>query len=297
MMTQSKACTLPLLLSLFLALSCGGESTGRNANTTAPPETEMVFASIPGGTFEMGDEVGDLWDGCRPVHSVTLSGFEMGIHEVTNAQYAAYLNTAMASGDVEMKNGDAYGTTGEWAGEQYLDIGYTYTVPYNDCWISYENGEFTVAEGKGNWPVIAVSWYGAKAFALYYGFDLPTEAEWEYAARGGQQLMYGSDDGTIDMSRLNYNMNVGHPTAVCSYPANPFGLFDMSGSVWEWCNDWYGDYPDEHVTDPKGGEPGEIKIIRQGTWDNKAFKCRTAYRGRFKPMNSDYGLGFRVVRR
>ena len=296
-MTLLKVCAFPLTLLLVFTLSCGSGSNDRQARSSEAPVINIEFVSIPGGTFEMGDEVGDLWDGCRPVHSVTVSDYEMGIHEVTNAEFVAYLDAAIASGDIEIKNGDVYGTTGEYAGEQYLNIGYTYTVPYNDCWITYENGAFMVAKGKEDWPVIAVSWYGAKSFALYFGYDLPTEAEWEYAARGGRQLMYGTDDGTIDMSRLNFNMNVGHPTAVCSYPANPFGLFDMSGSVWEWCNDWYGDYPGEHVTDPQGAPSGDVRIIRQGTWDNKAFKCRSAYRGRFKPMDADYGLGFRVVRR
>lgn len=287
---------LLILLAFFLTLSCSG-SNGQKDPSHKLSSMGITFVAIPGGTFQMGDEVGDLWDGCRPVHSVTLSGFEMGAHEVTNAQYAAYLNAALKTGDIEIKDGDVYGTTGDRAGEQYLNMDYIYEVPYNDCWIMYDNGEFKVASGKENWPVIAVSWYGAKAFAGYYGFDLPTEAEWEYAARGGQQFMYGTDDGTIDKSKLNYDMNVGHPTSVCSYPANPFGLFDMSGSVWEWCNDWYGDYPDGNVTNPTGAQSGDVKCIRQGTWDNKAFKCRAAYRGRFKPMDADYGLGFRVVKR
>jgi len=285
-----------ILLAHFFALSCGGGSNGGKGSSHDISSLGIPFATIPGGTFQMGDEVGDLWDGCRPVHTVTISGFEMGAHEVTNAQYAAYVNSALASGDIEMKNGDVYGTTGEWASEQYLDIGYKYT-PNNDCWINYSDGTFTVTSGKENWPVVAVSWYGSKAFALYYGCDLPTEAEWEYAARGGKQLMYGTDDGTIDSSKLNYNMNVGHPTPVGTYPANPFGLYDMSGSLWEWCNDWYGSYPSESVTNPTGADSSSVKCIRQGTWDNKAFKCRSAYRGRFEPMDSDYGLGFRVVRR
>ena len=285
-----------ILLTHFLATSCGGGLKGLKGSSHDISSVGIIFATIPGGTFQMGDEVGDLWDGCRPVHRVTVSGFEMGVYEVTNAEYAIYLNSALASGDIEIKNGDVYGKTGEWAGEQYLDIGYTYT-PNNDCWIKYSDGTFTVTSGKENWPVIAVSWYGAKSFALYYDLDLPTEAEWEYAARGGQQLMYGTDDGTIDSSKLNYNMNVGNPTPVGTYPVNPFGLYDMSGSVWEWCNDWYGSYSSESVTNPTGAQSGTVRCIRQGTWDNKAFKCRSAYRGRFEPQDSDYGLGFRVVRR
>ena len=83
----------------------------------------------------MGDEVGDLWDGCRPVHPVTVSGFEMGIYEVTNAQYADYLNSAFKSGDIEVKDGDVYGKTGKWPGKRYLDIGYDYGGE-SKCWIT-----------------------------------------------------------------------------------------------------------------------------------------------------------------
>ncbi|MFC1509310.1 formylglycine-generating enzyme family protein [Candidatus Omnitrophota bacterium] len=285
-----------ILTAHFPALSCGGGSNGLKGPSHEISSAGITFVTIPGGTFHMGDEVGDLWDGCLPVHTVTVSGFEMGVYEVTNAQYAVYLNSALASSDIELKNGDVYGKTGEWSGEQYLDIGYKYT-PNNECWINYSSGTFTVTRGKENWPVVAVSWYGAKSFALYYGCDLPTEAEWEYAARGGQQFRYGTDDGTIGSSKLNYNMNVGHPTDVGTYPVNPFGLYDMSGSIWEWCNDWYGSYSSESVTNPTGAQSGTVRIIRQGTWDNKAYKCRSAYRGRFEPEDSDYGLGFRVVRR
>jgi formylglycine-generating enzyme required for sulfatase activity len=132
---------------------------------------------------------------------------------------------------------------------------------------------------------------------MYYGFDLPTEAEWEYAARGGRQYKYGTVDGTIDSRKANYDMNVGHPTAGGTYPANPFGLYDMSGNVWEWCQDWYGSYSNESAINPSGAHSDSIRIIRDGCWDNKTFKCRLAYRGRFIPKDSDYGLGFRVVRR
>ena len=285
-----------ILVVLFLALFCGAVSNGQKSSSRGAPSVEISFVAIPGGTFEMGDEVGNLWEGCLPLHTVTVSGFEMGIYEVTNAQYAAYLNSALASGDVEMKDGDVFGKTGEWLGERYLDIGYVYDA-HNECWIHYTGGRFTVTNGKEYWPVVAVSWYGAKSFALYYGLDLPTEAEWEYAARGGQQYKYGTDDGTIDGSKVNYDVNVGRPTAGGTYPANPFGLYDMSGNVWEWCQDWYGSYSSESETNPSGAQTGSVRIIRQGAWDNSDWKCRSAYRGRFKPEDGDYGLGFRVVKR
>jgi formylglycine-generating enzyme required for sulfatase activity len=286
--------TIFILLAYFLVLSCGGKSNGLKSLSHDTHFAKITFATIPGGTFDMGDEVGDLWDGCRPVHRVKVSGFKMSVYEVTNNQYAMYLNSALASGDIVIKEGDVYGKTGEGLGKRYLDIGYDYDSE-NKCWVAFKNGRFTAADGKENWPVVAVSWYGSKSFARYYGFDLPTEAEWEYAARGGKQLMYGTRDGTIDSSKVNYNMYVGHPTPVGAYPANPFGLYDMSGNVWEWCEDWYENYPKESVTNPKGEQSGTVRIIRDGTWDNLAFKCRLAYRGRFVPTDGDYGLGFRVV--
>ncbi|MFC1606527.1 formylglycine-generating enzyme family protein [Candidatus Latescibacterota bacterium] len=284
------------LLALCLTLSCSSVSKGQKTPSRVAPSPGITFATIPGGTFQMGDEVGNLWDGCLPIHTVTVSGFEMSIYEVSNNQYAMYLNSALASGDIEVIDGDVYGKTGEWAGEQYLNIGYVYDS-LNECWIHFSNGKFTVTAGKEYWPVVAVSWYGAKSFALYYGCDLPTEAEWEYAARGGKQYKYGTDDGTINSGNVNYDSNVEHPTAGGVYPPNPFGLYDMSGNVWEWCNDWYGSYPSDNVTNPQGAQTGTVRIIRQGAWDNSDWKCRVAYRGRFEPGNGDYGLGIRLVRR
>ncbi len=292
-MKQHRALAIGILLPLLLALSCGGGWKGLKGSPASPG---ITFVSIPGGTFRMGDEGGDLWDGCRPVHTVTVSGFKMSAYEVTNAQYAAYLNAALAAGGIEVKDGDVYGKTGVGAGKRYLDMGYDYGGE-NKCWVSFTGVKFTAEAGKEKWPVVAVSWYGAKSFAVHYAFDLPTEAEWEYAARGGKQYKYGTADGTIDSTKVNYGMYVGHPKPVGSYPANPFGLYDMSGNIWEWCNDWYGPYPAGSVTNPAGAPSGEVRIIRNGTWDNTELKCRVMYRGRFIPTDGDYGLGFRVVSR
>ncbi len=107
--------------------------------------------------------------------------------------------------------------------------------------------------GYENWLVAWVAWYGSKSFADYYGLDLPTEAEWEYASRGGKQYMYGTADGTISTSTVNYwDTGIKHPVAVGSYPKNPFGLYDMSGYLWEWCSDWYGSYTSGSANNPTG---------------------------------------------
>ena len=256
----------------------------------------ITFVSIPGGTFQMGDveNAGSLNE--KPVHTVTVSGFDMSTTEITNEQYAVYLNEALTSGDIEIKDGDVYGKTGELSGERYLDIGYEYNSD-NKCWINYSNGTFPVTTGKEKWPVVAVTWYGSKAFALYYGLDLPTEAEWEYAARGGKQYKYGTDDGTIDKSKANFDYVLpdGYPVDVGSYPANPYGLYDMSGNLWEWCNDWYDDYSSDSVSNPTGALTGSDRVVRGGGWHFDAISCRSAVRGPGSPGDGFGAVGFRVV--
>ena len=275
---------------LSLLYSCSKDSS-TDPGPHDPALPDITFVSILGGTFQMGDEVGDLSDSSQPVHTVTVSGFEMSITEITNAQYAVYLNEALASGDVTAMSFTVKGAKGDYSGQEYLDLDASY------CEISYNGGTFKVDTGKENRPVDEVTWYGSKAFALFYGLDLPTEAEWEYACRGGKQYKYGTDDGTINSSKANYNENVGHTTDVGNYPANPFGLYDMSGNVWEWCHDWIGTYPSGSVMNPSGAQTGSYRILRGGFWLVDADYCRSAVRTHYYPDGSGHGIGFRVVRR
>ena len=136
----------------------------------------IPFVSIPGGTFRMGDIQGRGYDNEKPVHDVTLDGFEMSVYEITNAQYAVYLNAAKASNDIAIDTNSYYvsGVSGVHSGEYYYNFD---SCCFNSP-IDYINDAFMVDQGKENHPAKYISWYGAKAFALYYGFDLPTEAEW-----------------------------------------------------------------------------------------------------------------------
>ncbi len=220
----------------------------------------------------------------------------MGIFEVTNTQYCAYLNAALASGDIELKSGDVYGKRGAWTGQLYFDIGYSHD-DINKCWITKNENMFSVVFGRENWPVVAVTWYGSKAFAMYYGFDLPTEAEWEYSCRGGLQYKHGTDDGSISRMKANYNSNLGYPKDVGSFPKNSYGLFDMSGNVWEWCHDWYGSYTPASQNNPAGVQLSTYRVFRGGSWDSNDFNCRSAIRGGIAPSYRNYSIGFRVVKR
>ena len=286
------------IILIILTLSCSKDS--KKSRPTGPSDDSddisgITFVTISGGTFEMGDVENEGDSDEKPVHTVTVSSFEMGIHEVTNAQYAAYLNAAFASGDIEVTDGDVYGKTGAWSGQRYLDIGYG--NGQNKCWITYSGGVFSVTTGYESWPVVAVTWYGSKAFAEYYGLDLAREAEWEYACRGGRQYKYGTDDGTIGNTKANNDNNVGHPVDVGSYPANPYGLYDMSGNVYEWCHDWYEAYPSGSVDNPTGALNGSYRVFRGGNWGCLDYDCRSAYRDGLNPTLRGDGLCFRVVRR
>ena len=169
-----------------------------------------------------------------------------------------------------------------------------------------------------NLPVERVSWYDAKEFCKKlneihadklpagYQFDLPTEAQWEYACRAGTTTALNngkdltSDWGWGECSNLNevawYDQNSGKRThEVGQKRANAWGLYDMHGNVWEWCRDWYGYYPYGSITDPVGPSSGSSRVIRGGSWNSVANDCRSAVRGRNDPSDRGYDRGFRLA--
>lgn len=283
--------------ALFAALML--DSLHAEVRETFTDKNGITFVFIPGGSFQMGDEEGDLWDGCHPVHTVTVSPFVMSIHEITNEQYARFLNEIHKELAIMATDEAVWGATGPWTGHEYIYLAGQYRTYFeDDCKIEYRNYTFSVKDGYEDWPVTWVSWYGAKAFAKYYGFDLPTEAEWEFASRcGARQLKYGTDDGTINSSRANYKRSAGHTTAVGSYPPTPYGLFDISGNVWEWCSDWYSDYTIASVNDPTGPPRGLKRVFRGGSYLYGSLRLRSAARDRGSPWITGPDLGFRVVLR
>ena len=159
--------------------------------------------------------------------------------------------------------------------------------------------------GRGNRPVINVSWEDASAFAEWMGCRLPTEAEWEYAARGGTTTPFYTGN---DLTTLQANYDGNYPYCnnlkgvfhnktlpVGSFPANALGLFDMHGNVWEWCSDWYGDYSTSGQTNPKGPSSGSYRVARGGSWNTDAYHCRSACRDYHLPEGRNYDIGFRLV--
>lgn len=232
---------------------------------------EMVL--IPAGKFIMGSpkDVGDEDE--SPQHEVFVEDFYIDVHEVTNREYKRF---------VEATGHRVPFVDAEWA------------APYN--WV---NG--TYPEGKGDYPVVLVSWEDAKAYCDYVGERLPTEAEWEKAARGGLvSKSYPWGEG-IDETVANYHVSDTAEEGlrpVMSYPPNSFGLYDMAGNVWEWCSDWYKSnaYLKKVKGEPLATDLGLYRVYRGGSWINEAKFLRCSERGKNLPETQSYIIGFRCVK-
>jgi formylglycine-generating enzyme required for sulfatase activity len=160
---------------------------------------------------------------------------------------------------------------------------------------------------RGNLPVSQVTWYDANAFAEWMGCRLPTEAEWEYAARANTTTPFYTGN-CLTSEQANFNgkepytncdksENKGKPLPVGSFPPNAFGLYDMHGNIWQWCGDWYGEYDINEKINPKGPKTGTNKVDRGGGFYDPAWRCRSAYRGGGTPPgNKGTGDSFRIVK-
>jgi formylglycine-generating enzyme required for sulfatase activity len=241
----------------------------------------MEFVTIPAGEFIMGspEGVGNAYE--RPQHIVYLDAYQIGKYEVTNAQYKAF---EAASG---------YRSTGDWQNAGGRLSGYG-TLP------AYENH-----------PALYISWNDAMAFCAFYGYRLPTEAEWEKAARGTDGRMYTWGD-EWDPNKCNWYSGPAYPgmamiynsrgtLPVGSFPSYPslYGVNDMAGSARVWCSDWYSDtyYASSPSSNPKGPDSGTFRVLRGGGWNYSiTANLRIAYRGKNGPTYQDLNVGFRVAK-
>lgn len=315
------------LIGLLVLVFCGygkDEPVELPKTVTGKDGAEMVL--IPAGDFQMGTDKSEIpqlvkWAKKRykyakadwfmretPRHRVYLDSFHIDKYAVTNGQYARFLNE--------------YGKNTDGAGHELLDIG------IRDCLIEKKGDTYKPKAGYADHPTIMVSWYGAAAYAQFYNKRLPTEAQWEKAARGGsakERFPWGDNDP--DGTQCNFaDKNTDYPewsdknaddgykktAPVGSYPAYGYGLHDMAGNVWEWCADEYdANYYNESMeSNPTGpGNPvifenddftkvkwDAFRVLRGGSWNSRPDVLRAGYRLDAHPLATlVFTPGFRCV--
>lgn len=278
-----------------------------------------ICVPVPGGDFMMGDHSGRGYsaDGETPVHRVTLNGFSISTITVTNAQFKQFVKAT------------GYETTAERLGVSAVfyaafkgarsDI--LHTVQGLPWWLAVQgadwkhpHGPASTIHGKEDHPVVHVSWFDAVAYCDWAGARLPTEAEWEYAARGGLKgAEYTWGDDLLPGGRWSCNIWQGKfPTEniaadgflttapVKTYRPNGYGLWQMSGNVWEWCQDWFNNeyYSRSERANPTGPESGHRRVMRGGSYlchDSYCNRYRVTARNANTPDATAGNIGFRVV--
>jgi len=255
------------------ALSRIGDPRFDPGNYYLPADKDMGFVTVPAGEFLMGSDKkkdSEAFDSELPQHSVRLSEYKIARYPVTVAQYKVFAKETGLNLD------------GTWKRYNTID----------------------------NHPVVSVSWNDSVKYCEWLtkklkekGMDcwisLPTEAQWEKAARGTGGHIYPWGNETIMPDRANYlDTGIGTTSPVGCFPggAGVYGLKDMIGNVWEWCYDWYGSYSPGAVNDPVGPSEGDDRVLRGGSWLHYAQYCRSAMRSRYEPGSRDHNLGFRLLR-
>ena len=237
----------------------------KSFKTTPPAEAPMV--EIPAGEFMMGSDGSQALEDERPSHRVWLDAFSIELHEVTTAQYAAFLSVQNRA------------------------------APWQ--WESVDLVQ------HGDRPVIGVDWRDAEAFCTWKGKRLPTEAEWEKAARGTDARLYpwGNQAPTADLAnfalgaRFSYNQ-VLFPVRSHEPGKSPYGLYHMAGNAYEWVQDWYGTnyYDSSPDRNPPGPSQGQFKVLRGGSWSDLPKYLLTYGRFRLSPETKNSYTGFRCAK-
>ena len=326
-------CTL--LLCLALAACAGAPSRAPTPTPTLTDSAGIAFALVPAGEFMMGSDEDPktlakafpAYDAVRlagladeaPVHKVRITrAFWMGRHEITVAQFRRFLE---GSGHVAESEADGTGGFG-------FNSAYDPAASANGDAFEGRNPKYSwrnpgFSQGDDH-PVVNVSWNDAVAMARWLGakegtvYRLPTEAEWEYAARAGTRTRFNTGDAP---QTLAGSANLFDPDAAVNWPRwktfatadsdghaftapagtfspNAFGLHDMHGNVWEWTADWYAEdyYATSPVDDPQGPPDGDVRVRRGGSWHTWPFYARSSFRNWNTPQSRYPLQGFRLVR-
>ncbi|HOH97056.1 MAG TPA: SUMF1/EgtB/PvdO family nonheme iron enzyme [Candidatus Cloacimonadota bacterium] len=285
------ALIIALIAVAALVSSCWKMDNPLDPNNWSP--VQMVL--IPGGNFVMGDTWGEGDPNELPTQSVTLNSFYMGKYEVTQGEWQVVMGTNPASKNAKRVNYPVCNVSW-YAVLEYCNLR---SIAEGLTPVYSISGSTNPADW-GNVPVISTSitWDATICNWSANGYRLPTEAEWEYAARGASNTPDYIYSGSDDINAVAWNsVNSGgtsHP--VGTKAPNGLGLYDMSGNLYEWCWDWYGSYSISPSSIPTGPAIGSHRVGRGGYWYNSAYYCRVANRNEFSPNRSDNFLGFRLCR-
>lgn len=261
---------LRLTAIIALILSSIQVANSQNYVENAGCDLGMEMVYVEGGTFTMGatsEQSGEAGSNESPAHSVTLDSYYIAECEVTQAQWQKIMGTTV------YQQRDKANTSWPMRG-----VGDSHPMYY----ISWEEAQNFCRE---------LSAITGKAYLL------PTEAQWEYAARGGKHSKGYKYSGSYTIDAVAwYSDNSGSTThPVKQKRANELGLYDMSGNVWEWCSDWYGLYSSSSQNNPTGASSGQYRVLRGGSWYYITQYCRSSKRGYYTPSNRYNNYGFRVV--
>ncbi len=292
--------SLCLILFALIGLTVRAGTPSTQPAATSQPTGFEDMVSLPGGTFQMGTNDGYPYE--APAHDVTLKPFWIDKHELTVAQFAKFVKATGYKTEAEKWG---------WSGVFSKDA-HDWTKVDGADW---RHPDGPKSEAKPDEPVVQVSWNDAVEYAKWAGKRLPTEAEFEYALRGGlvgKRYAWGDElrpggkpvanwwQGTFpdfDTGEDGYSGRA----PVCKFPPNGFGLYDMTGNVWEWCSDWWSEDYYEHSPkeNPQGPEKGTERVQRGGSWlcsENYCSNYRAAGRGHSTPDTGLNHLGFRCVK-
>ncbi|MBC8505814.1 MAG: formylglycine-generating enzyme family protein [Chloroflexi bacterium] len=270
------------LILIILALTAFSNFSPPNDSHEPPVTIEDEFGVamglVPAGPFEMGSDSGVFIE--LPIHTVTLNDYYIDQFEISNAQYA-----------------------------ECLDVGICQPTTDTTAFASsYSRRLYYGSEEYADYPVIYANWYEAQEYCEWRGARLPTEAEWEKAARGGLEgkLYPWGDDapvceaGATNGAKFDDNdaCNNTDTAQVGNYSPNGYGLYDMAGNVWEWVSDWYDEeyYADSPDSNPSGPEEGSYPVIRGGSWGSSAEHLRVSDRRFNDPLSGSLNIGFRCAK-
>ena len=273
-------------------------NVGSTQRVQPPENTPQSMVFIPGGEFLMGTDTENSGSDEDLLHAVHVDSFFMDRYPVTNAQFKMFVD----SNPQWRRPTEIYLWNIKWNKTKKKP---EHDGDYLKHWL-----ENNYSDDKGNHPVTWVSWYAAMAYAEWLGKRLPTEAEWEKAARGGvsgQKYPWGN---TIDPIMANYMNTIGDTTEVGQYPANGYGLYDMAGNVWEWCLDVHdaGFYLNSPQHNPISGansvnsvtneltDESVLRVLRGGSWLDSPKLLQSAFRYKNNPRRTLGRIGFRCVK-